>query len=487
MRRPFYAAIGLVALTAVSIQPIASGPAAADEKPAVEAHALAREILKQLIEINTTHAYGTTAAAYAVANRLKKAGFAADDVEVVAPKERPQDGNLIVHFRGKRRDAAPILYLCHLDTVEARREDWTVDPFRLTESGGWLYGRGTADMKGKDAAVLTSLILLKREKIEPARDLIAVFTANEEAGGGPDGAAWLLDTRRDLHDASLVINPDGGEAGTKAGRRMFLAIETSEKIFLTFRISATDKGGHSALPTPQNPIYRVAAALQRLAAFRFPVHLTETTRLYFSARAALESGQRQSDMRLLGAAATSEEVVDRLSEDVWLNALLRTTCTATMVDGGHAENALPQSARATLQCRVIPGESPESVEAALVSVISDPNIRIETITPATPSPESPLARGLISLTRSVAWAEWPNLTVLPEMAVGATDSKYFRAAGIPSYGIDGLFIDLDDVRAHGRDERIGVTAFSQEVDFMYLLMKRTLTSDPLTLLPRKDR
>ena len=268
---------------------------------------------------------------------------------------------------------------------------------------------------------------------------------------------------------------------------MFLAIETSEKIFLTFRISATDKGGHSALPTPQNPIYRVAAALQRLAAFRFPVHLTETTRLYFSARAALESGQRQSDMRLLGAAATSEEVVDRLSEDVWLNALLRTTCTATMVDGGHAENALPQSARATLQCRVIPGESPESVEAALVSVISDPNIRIETITPATPSPESPLARGLISLTRSVAWAEWPNLTVLPEMAVGATDSKYFRAAGIPSYGIDGLFIDLDDVRAHGRDERIGVTAFSQEVDFMYLLMKRTLTSDPLTLLPRKDR
>jgi acetylornithine deacetylase/succinyl-diaminopimelate desuccinylase-like protein len=435
----------------------------------------ARELLKQLIEINTTHAHGSTLAAQALAERFRAAGFPSEDVALLVPENHPTKGNLVVRLRG-RGLAKPILYLCHLDVVEAKREDWSYDPFQLTEADGWLYGRGTIDMKGQDAAVATALIRLRQQGFRPTRDLIVAFTADEEAGGDANGVDWLLREHRDRIDASLVINPDGGEAGMKLGRKLYVAVQTSEKVFLSFRLEATDKGGHSSRPTSGNPIYRLSVALARLSQFRLPTHLTDTTKLYFARRAELESGQLQADMRAIGAGAADAAAIARLSADVETDIMLRTTCTATLIDGGHAENALPQRARATIQCRVIPGESAESIRAQLRSAIGDPSIAVSTLTEARASPDSPPAPALLAQVEQVVHELWPGVIVVPEMSAGADDSSYSRSAGIASYGIDGMFDDLDDGRAHGRDERIGVQAFADEVEFTYRLMKRLALS-----------
>jgi acetylornithine deacetylase/succinyl-diaminopimelate desuccinylase-like protein len=430
----------------------------------------ARELLRELVEINSTHAYGSTEAAKALAARFLAAGFAPQDVMFLAPADHPSKGNLVVRLRSRGQGHA-VLYIGHLDVVEARREDWNYDPFKLTEQDGWLYGRGVIDMKGQDVAMAVALMRLKREGFQPARDLIVAFTADEEAGGDANGVSWLLATHHDLIDAQLVINPDGGEAGMKQGRKLYVAVQTSEKDFLTFGVETTDKGGHSSRPTAGNPIYRLAAALTRLSQYRFPVHLTETTRQYFEHRAELETGQTQADMHAVGLGSADQAAIERLSAVVETNIMLRTTCTATQIEGGHAENALPQRARATLQCRVIPGESPDSVQAALQAVLADSLITFSTITPATPSPESPLTPSLVREVENVVHRLWPEVIVLPEMSPGASDSRYTRALGMPSYGIDAMFDDLDDGRAHGRDERIGVRAFDEDVDFTYRLMK----------------
>jgi acetylornithine deacetylase/succinyl-diaminopimelate desuccinylase-like protein len=430
----------------------------------------ARELLRQLIEINSTHAHGSTEAAKALAAHFLAAGFAAEDVTLLAPADHPSKGNLVVRLRG-RGQGRPLLYIGHLDVVEAKREDWNYDPFKLTEQDGWLYGRGVIDMKGQDVAMAVALIRLKQEGFQPARDLIVAFTADEEAGGDANGVSWLLATHRDLIDAQLVINPDGGEAGMKHGRKLYVAVQTSEKDFLTFVVETTDKGGHSSRPTADNPIYRLAAALTRLSQYRFPVHLTETTRQYFERRAKLETGQTQADMRAVGLGSADQAAIERLSAVVETNIMLRTTCTATQIEGGHAENALPQRARATLQCRIIPGESADSVQAALQNVLAEPLITFSTITPSSPSPESPLTPSLLREVENVVHAFWPQVLVVPEMSPGTTDSRYTRSRGMPSYGIDAMFDDLDDGRAHGRDERIGVKAFDQDVEFTYRLMK----------------
>jgi acetylornithine deacetylase/succinyl-diaminopimelate desuccinylase-like protein len=313
---------------------------------------------------------------------------------------------------------------------------------------------------------------LKQEGFKPARDLIVAFTADEESGGDANGVDWLVQHHRDLVDAGLVVNPDGGEAGVKSGRKLYVAVQTSEKTFVSFGLEAKDKGGHSSRPTADNPIYRLSAALTRLSQYRFPVDLTATTREYFARRATLEHGQLRSDMAAVGAGTANPAAIERLSGVVETNIMLRTTCTATMIDGGHAENALPQRARATIQCRVIPSETPEAIEAALRTVVADPLIEISTITPAKPNPESALTPAIVKAVEDTTHETWPDVIVLPEMSAGADDSRYTRSVGIPSYGVDAMFDDLDDGRAHGRDERIGVEAFQQEVEFTYRLMKR---------------
>lgn len=447
---------------ASAAEPAAEPPAAAGET--------AREMLAQLVAIDSTHAHGSTAAAQWAAQRLRAAGFEARDLVLLAPAAHPEAGNLVVRLHG-RGHGKPLLYLGHLDVVEARREDWSFDPFALTERDGWLYGRGTIDMKGQDVALLTALIRLHAEGYVPERDIIVALTADEEAGGEANGVRWLFDEHPELVDAGLVINPDGGEAGMKGGRKLYVGVQTSEKVFLTFGLEATDKGGHSSRPTPANPIYRLARGLDRLSRFEFPVHLTETTKLYFTERARLETGRRRADMLAMGRTPLDPAAVARLSADVETDILLRTTCVTTLIEGGHAENALPQRARATLQCRVVPGESQDEVAATISRVLADPGIRLSVITPAVPSPESPPSPAMLDTVARVAHSLWPEVIVLPQMSAGADDSIVPRARGIPAYGIDGMFDDLDDGRAHGRDERIGVRAFDQELEFTYRLMK----------------
>jgi acetylornithine deacetylase/succinyl-diaminopimelate desuccinylase-like protein len=438
-------------------------------RPPQKYEALGRAILGELIAIDTTVDRGSTIAAKAVAARATANGFPQSDVTVVTPKEQPDSSSVVIRLRG-RATARPVLYINHLDVVPAKREDWTFDPFRLTERDGWLYGRGTIDMKGQDAAVLTALIRLKQEGFVPSRDIIAAFTPDEETRS-LWGVSWLLKEHRNLLDAAFVVNPDGGEGALKKGRRLYVGVQTSEKIFVTFELEATDKGGHSSRPTAENPIYRLSAALQRLSTYRFPLHLTDTTRLYFERRAGIEGGAVAADMRAILRQPPEPAAADRLSSVVETNIQLRSTCTTTMVDGGHAENALPQRARATVQCRLIPGESQDSAAAALRAAIADPKIELRVKTAAVVAPESRPTPDIFNVVESVTRAMWPGVVVLPEMSPGASDSVYTRAQGIPSYGIDAMFDDLDDARAHGKDERIGVSAFGEDLEFTYRIMR----------------
>jgi acetylornithine deacetylase/succinyl-diaminopimelate desuccinylase-like protein len=453
-------------------------PAAADSaapQPPPETRTLARKFLKELIAINSTHTYGSSGAAHWVTDQLRAAGFADQDIHELAPGDHPTKGNAVVRLHGRNK-AKPILFIGHLDVVEAKREDWNFDPFSLTERDGWLYGRGTIDMKGQDVALLATLIRMKHEGYVPDRDIVVAFTADEEAGGDANGVKWLLKEHPDLIAAGLVINPDGGEAAVKSGRKLYVALQTSEKVFLTFGLEATDKGGHSSRPTAANPIDRLAKGLERLSGFAFPVHLTDTTKLYFTGRAGLESGQKKMDMQAMGRAPLDAGAIERLSADVETNIMLRTTCVTTMIEGGHAENALPQRARATLQCRVIPGESQDEVQSRIEAALADPTIKVSVMTPAIVSPDSVPTPAVIATVTRVTQSMWPTVIVLPEMSAGADDSIYPRNLGIPAYGIDGMFDDLDDGRAHGRDERIGVNVFDEELEFTYRLMKAFSTA-----------
>jgi acetylornithine deacetylase/succinyl-diaminopimelate desuccinylase-like protein len=431
---------------------------------------LARDMLKGLVEINTTHAHGSTEAAKAIQGWLMSAGFAAGDVVLLAPPDHPTKGSVVVRYRGKH-SADPVLFLGHLDVVEAKPEDWSVDPFKLTQQDGWFYGRGTIDMKDGDAALVESLIRLKREKFLPARDVIVAFTADEEAGGDSNGPAFLLKEHRDLIDAALVVNLDGAGGNTKNGERQFFEVGTSEKTYVTYTLETNSPGGHGSLPGPDNAIYRLASGLGRLEAFKFPVMLTATTRTSFDKLAALESGSTAADMHAVAQEPPDLAAAERLSQNVRLNAQLRTTCVATLISGGHAENALPQHAKATIQCRMMPGDSAANVQNLIVTTLADPAIRVTLDAPPIVSPESPPTPQIMKKVTLLAHSMWPNVPIIPTMATGFSDDRQTRNAGIPSYDISGVWMDVDENRAHGRDERVGIQAFDESVEFTYRLIK----------------
>jgi acetylornithine deacetylase/succinyl-diaminopimelate desuccinylase-like protein len=434
---------------------------------------VARDVLRDLVAAQAVGDRGTLQSAKFLEQVFLKAGFAKEDVQILAPKAHPNKANLIVRLRGKNL-AKPIMYIGHLDVVEAKREDWNFDPFVLTEHEGWLYGRGTIDMLGQISALVANFLRLKQEGFIPERDLMLALTADEETETDANGVAWLLKEHRSLMDVAMVINPDAGESALKHGKHYYQAIQTSEKIYLDFKLEALDKGGHSSRPTQNNPIYRLSRGLDKLSKYDFPLHLTDTVRAYFLARANLESGQKKKDMQAIATLKQGQidaKVIQRLSGEVETNIMLRTTCTTTLVSGGHAENALPQRAFATVQCRVIPGESQAYVQNLIKNVIQDKEIQISVLAAAKPSPETPPSVSVRTKVESVSHQLWPGLQILPLMSPGATDNVYTRLAGIPTYGIDAMFDDLDDGRAHGRDERIGVKVFNQEVEFFYRLMK----------------
>ncbi len=429
---------------------------------------LARDILAELVEINTVTATGDTAkAAEAMAARLRAVGFPDADVQVFTPA--PRKGNLVARLRGTgaRR---PILLLAHLDVVEAKREDWSADPFKFLEKDGYFYGRGSFDDKAMAAIFVANLIRYKREGYKPDRDVILALETDEEVlDANALGIQWLLKNHRDLIDAELALN-EGGGAFSKDGKPYFNGLQTSEKVSVTYRLEVKNPGGHSSLPARDNAIYHLADGLARLAKFEFPVKLNETTRASFERMSALETGQLGADMKAVTLARPDPEAVARLSAKPIYNAELRTTCVATMLEGGHAYNALPQLTRATVNCRVLPGEPVEEVQKTLVRVLADDQISVTQIAPYTLSPPSPLNPEIMQAVEKLTAELWPGIPVVPIMSPGATDSSFLRNAGILSYGHSGLMVDIFDNRYHGKDERIGVKSFYDGLEYLYRLV-----------------
>lgn len=429
-----------------------------------------RGIYRELVEINTTESAGDTLrAAEAMAARLRAGGLPAQDIQVLSPGSRK--GNLIARLRGTgaRR---PILLIAHIDVVEARREDWAFDPFTLQEIGGFFRGRGTIDDKAMAAAFVANLIEYRKEGFRPARDIILALTTDEELSDSPhDGARWLVEHHRALIDAELAIN-EGGGGTLRDGKPARISVQHAEKIYQSYRLEVTDPGGRSASGRRDNAIYRLSEALARLSKFDFPVSLNAVTRGYFERIAPTERGEAADAMAALLAGRTDPAEIRALTERPAYNAQIRTTCVATLLDAGHAENALPQKARATVNCRVLPDQSVSEVEETLRRVIGDDKVTITPVGKAVLSPPSPLNPEVIAAVTSISSEMWPGTPVIPTMSGGYTDSRWLRNAGIAAYGTSGLFVDPATSGVHGLNEQVGVKELYDSKEYLYRLVKR---------------
>ena len=429
---------------------------------------LAHDIYKEFIEIRSGFTTGaTTPAAEAAAARLKAASFPDSDVALVGAIDKK--GNIVVRYHGTGKEK-PLLLLAHIDVVEAKREDWTMDPFQLTEKDGYFYGRGTGDDKAQAAVWIANLIQYKQENFKPDRDIIVALTADEEGGGPYSGINWLIKNHRDWIDAEFALN-EGGWGESLDGKKISNDVQVSEKYVINFRFEVHNKGGHSSLPVPDNAIYHLSAALDNLSKFGFPLKLNDVTKAYFTAMAKIETGADKDD--LAKVAEGDQSAMERLAtKSAQFNATLRTTCVATLLEGGHAVNALPQLAAATVNCRVLPEDSAEYVENTLKQIVGDDEVSIKMIEEAKAGPASPIRPDLFKAITESSNKIWPGVPVVPMMVMGATDGKYLRIAGIPTYGVQGFFFDRNDIRFHGRDERMPIQSFYEGQAFLYDLVKR---------------
>ncbi len=473
MSRGFFAAIGAALLWA--------GPCGAETDQASDA--LARDIFKQLIEIDTTESSGNvTKASEAMAQRLNAAGFAASEMQILGPDDRKK--NLVVRLKGTGKHK-PILLIGHLDVVEARRSDWSTDPFKFVEKNGYIYGRGTQDMKNGDAIMLATLIRLKKEGFRPSRDIILALTADEE-GGSSNGIEWLLRHHRELVDAQFVLNHDSNSVLSEHGKPVYFEMDGTEKVYADYQLTAVNRGGHSSVPIPDNAIYELSAALMRLSKYEFPFELNSVTRGYYERMSSIETGQRAADMRAILKNPPDTAASERLSRDPVDHSMMHTTCVATRLEGGHANNALPQRAQATVNCRILPGHSPEEVHGILIKVLADPKLRVQYIDESGQVQDTapgrrgyappPLDPQVMQPLETVVDQMWPGLKVVPAMSTGSSDSLFTAAAGLPTYVISGVAVDRDNDRAHGQDENVGVQSFYHGNEFFYRYIK-ALTAD----------
>jgi acetylornithine deacetylase/succinyl-diaminopimelate desuccinylase-like protein len=449
-----------------------------------DARALARSLFQELIEINTTDSPvgNVTTAAQAMAKRFRAAGFPESDLALLGPNARKK--NLVVRLHGSGQHK-PVLLIGHLDVVAARREDWTTDPFKFIEKDGYFYGRGTQDMKDGDAIMVATLIRLKKSGFRPNRDIILALTADEE-GGTSNGVDWLLKNHRDLIDAQYVINHDGYSVVTQHGKPLYYELDGTEKVYGDFQLLVTNSGGHSSLPVPDNAIYALAAGLEKIAKFEFPFELNTVTRAYYEKMSAIETGQRAEDMRAILRTPPDPEAVARLSRNTADHSMMHTTCVATRLDGGHANNALPQRATAVVNCRILPGHSPEEVRQQLTRVVSDPRVKVlyiddngqaqDKASDRKGYPPPPLNPEIMQPLESLVSSNWPGLEVVPNMSVGASDGVFTSTAGMPTYTLTGVANDRDNERLHGKDERLGVESFYEGNEFFYQYI-RALASD----------
>ena len=462
----------LVAALATAAAPLLPAPLHAQTTSPPEYMELARTLFEELVEINTTNTErgNNTLAAEAAARTLLAAGFPEEDVHVLVPDDAPTKGNLVARLRGRDTGLAPILLLAHIDVVEALPEDWSPDfpPFDFIERDGYFYGRGVTDDKD-EAAIYTVNLRMKQEGFVPDRDIIIALTADEE-GGPRNGVAFLLEEHRDLIDAAFALN-EGGGGMSQDGVKLSNNVQAAEKLYLSFYFTATNPGGHSSLPVRKNAIYDLSGALLAVQNHGFPVMLNEITEEFFGRSADLVGGEMGDAMRRIVANPDDAEAARILAVEAGYNSRLRTTCVATLLEGGHAQNALPQLARANVNCRIFPGHDPADVLATLSELAAPFDVTVEPRGEVTPSPASPLTDEVLGPIERVTGEMWPGVRVLPVMSTGATDALYLRNAGIPVYGVSGLFGDMDDVRAHGRDERIRIESFFEGQEFLYRLVK----------------
>jgi acetylornithine deacetylase/succinyl-diaminopimelate desuccinylase-like protein len=435
---------------------------------------LAHDVLKQLVEINTTtDEVGTERAAQAVAERMRAAGFSGDDVQVMGPDAR--HSNVLIRLRGRSAEK-PILLIAHLDVVPARREDWTFDPFVFTEQEGYYYGRGVKDDKSGDATILACLLRWKRDGLVPARDILAVLTSDEETTG-QNGIQWMINHVPAMKQADYALNADGGGGDLRGNKRAAYNLQASEKIYADYEFTIRDKGGHSSLPrNADNPIYRMAAALDRLGAYQFPVNLNDVTRTWFHRMHSVTSGPGADDLEAVATGKASKAALERLTAVPQYNALMRTTCTATMITGGHATNALPQMARVNVNCRILPNDAPADVLKTLERIFQPAGAELRVASAPKPSPASPLRPDVMRVIDELVGERFPGAIVLPEMSTGATDGLFLRNAGVPVYGALAIFQDPGDSRSHGRDERIPIAAYFDGVDFWHELVPKLAAS-----------
>jgi acetylornithine deacetylase/succinyl-diaminopimelate desuccinylase-like protein len=428
---------------------------------------LAHDIYKELVEIRSGYTTGsTTLVAQAVAARLRTAGFSASDIFIGGAA--PNKFNIVVRYHGTGA-RKPILLLAHEDVVEAKREDWTTDPFQFIEKDGYYYGRGTADDKAQGSIWIANLIRYKREGFKPDRDIILALTADEEGGGPYSGIQWLLKNHRELIDAEFCLN-EGARGEVVGGKLISNDLQVSEKWYVDFRLEVHNKGGHSSLPVADNAIYHLAGALDRLAHFGFPLKTNDVTKAYFAEMSKIETGPIKPDLAAI--AGGSQSAMERVAAatPAW-NAALRTTCVATRLEGGHAQNALPQLAAANVNCRVMPEDSLDYVTATLKTVFADDQVSVSVVGEAVQSPGSPMRPDILRAVNRITDSMWPAVPVVPSQLSAATDGKYLRATGIPTYGVQGFPLDRDDNRAHGRDERMPVKSFYEGQAFLYELVK----------------
>jgi hypothetical protein len=442
--------------------------AAAQKMPPAAEMKLAHDIYKEIIEINSSvNTSTTTPVAQAMAARFRAAGFPESDIFLGGPV--PGKWNLVVRYHGAGA-RKPLLLLAHTDVVEAKREDWSpeFDPFKFTEKDGYFYGRGTSDDKAQAAIWVATLLRFKREGYKPDRDLIVALTADEE-GGGYNGVRWLIENHRELIDADYAFN-EGGGGEMVNGKRISLNVQLAEKYVMNIRVEVRNKGGHSSVPEPDNAIYQLAEALAKLSKFAFPLKMNDVTRNYFGQLAKTETGPAVESLKQIGEGSVDAMKKVASQYPRW-NSMLRTTCVATMLEGGHASNALPQLAAATVNCRVMPDDAPEYVLKTLKSVMEDEHVKVSTARLSSPGPASTMRPDVMKQISKLADSLWPGVVVVPSMSTGATDGKALRAVGIETYGVSGLFGERGDVRAHGKDERMLAESFYQAQLFLYELVK----------------
>lgn len=433
-----------------------------------------RALYQELVEINTTRSAGScTRAAQAMRARLLAGGIGADDVQILAPPDRPQDGALIAVLHGRERQLKPILLLAHIDVVEAKREDWERDPFKLVEENGWFYARGAADDKAMAAVFTDSLIRYHREGFSPRRGITLALTCGEETPDIFNGVKWLLATHPKTLEAAFALNEGAGGELDANGRPVALQIQAGEKVYQDFALETSDAGGHSSRPTKNNPIVRLSAALVKLAAFNFPVALNQATRGYFEAESKLQPPEIAQAMQAVLKSPPDEAAEERLwAANAGWNSMLRTTCVVTQITGGHAPNALPQRVRANVNCRILPGVPIAEVQQTLERTLADDRIKVSPVgEPGLQSAPPPLDERIMAPVREVAGRLWPGAAIVPTMSTGATDGRFLNVAGVPTYGLSGMFHDAEGARAHGLNERIRVDSLMNGRRFLYEIVK----------------